>query len=140
MRILKLPFISNFSTKPSPPSLFVVQGGPPRPLPAAELPEIQTLSLWSTYIPCSLFGQMQPASALHLPPMKPGSDGPPQARNILPSASNSRTEGAALQQSATGPYARTCPMPLIGCPFSSLAPATGPSSPASSVVMVRGRL
>ena len=49
--ILKFPCLSNFRTKPSPPSLFVVQGAwptTPRALAAAELPEIQTLSLWST--------------------------------------------------------------------------------------------
>src|SRR6516165_6629580 len=90
-------------------------------------------------MPCSLVGHMQPASALHLLPRKPGSDGPPHARSSLPSESSSRTAGAALQQSETGPNARTWPSPLIGCPFSSEAPGTGPSSPASSVASVRGR-
>ena len=39
-----------------------------------------------------LAGQTQPSAILHLP----GSAGPPQARNIFPSASNSRTDGARL--------------------------------------------
>ena len=75
-------------------------------------------------MPCSLFGQMQPSSALHLPPRKPGSDGPPQARSSLPSGSNSSTEGAARQQSAPKPLTRAKPSPLAGCPLASVAPGS----------------
>ena len=68
-------------------------------------------------MPCSLFGQMQPSSALQLLPSKPGSAGPPQARSSLPSASNSSTEGAARQQSAPKPLARAKPSAVDRLPL-----------------------
>src|ERR1700737_2854317 len=61
------------------------------------LPDSHTLSSSSTKIPCSLAGQTH-AGATHLL----GSSGPPQAWSRLPSASNSMTDGAGLQQSERG--------------------------------------
>src|SRR5580658_6655218 len=52
------------------------------------LPEIQTLSFWSTKIPCSVSGQSYPCPA------------PPQDWTRLPAWSNSKTGGAGVQQSA----------------------------------------
>ena len=53
-------------------------------------PAIQTLSWWSTWMPCSFSGQLG------------WCPGPPQACTRFPSGSNSSTEGAGTQQAERG--------------------------------------
>ena len=66
------------------------------------LPAIQTLSLWSTKMPCSLVGHSQPIAGVQRLVRKPGSAAPPQARSRLPRTSNCITEGAGKQHSERG--------------------------------------
>src|SRR4051812_2267516 len=89
--LTNLPSLVNFRIIPSAP-LVVAQAEPFGSL-LRLLPPRYTNPLWSTKMPCSLAGQMQPSSILHLP----GSAGPPHARSSLPAASNSMTDGAGRQ-------------------------------------------
>src|SRR6267378_2328087 len=82
-------------------------------------------------MPCSVAGQTQPSSILHLPE----SAGPPHARSNVPAASNSMTDGAGTQQSPRTPYGRGNPITSTG--FPSLSLCVGSVSAASSLVSVR---
>jgi hypothetical protein len=70
----------------------------------APLPPIQTLSLWSTKMPCSLVGHSQPIAGVQRSVRKPGSAGPPHALRRLPSLSNFMMLGAGWQHSARGGF------------------------------------
>src|SRR5262245_41925632 len=129
--ITNLPSLVNFRIIPSAP-LFDAHAEP-FGFALALFPPIYTKPLWSTKMPCSVAGQMQPSDILHLS----GSAGPPHARNSLPLESNSITDGAGRQQSPSAPYGREKPIASTGFPSFDLLVAV--VNAASSLVNVRGR-
>src|SRR4030095_4797370 len=84
--ITNLPSLVNFRIIPSAP--LVEDQAEPFGSLFRLLPPRYTKPLWSTKMPCSLAGQTQPSSILHLP----GSAGPPPPPSRLPPATHHHTD------------------------------------------------